>query len=297
MADLAVQPGLRRDPAAGRDAVPAATSGQADDVFLVDPSVKARKREIAIVAALRIAVGLLLVGGWQLASGRLASEFWISSPAAVVMAVGRLWAEADLLASIIATVGVALAGFAAGALSGMVVGLVFGINRIVARVLDPYLVGFYSMPRLALIPLFILWFGIGFETKVIFTALLVFFPIFMNTLSGTRSVDTDLIDVLRVMGASRVDTIAKVLVPAALSWVFAGLRISAPYALIGAIVAEMFTSNVGLGYLISKSANQFDTAGLFATLLVTTVLALVLNQLVALAEARLLRWRPVGLSG
>ena len=165
-------------------------------------------------------------------------------------------------------------------------------ERCVARVLDPYLVGFYSIPRIALIPLFILWFGIGFQTKVIYTALLVFFPVFMNTLSGVRDVSQDLIDVIRVMGASRTDTIRKILIPSALAWLFAGLRISVPYALIGAIVAEMFTSNVGLGYLISFYANQFDTASLFATLAVTTAMGLLLNAAVTRIEKRLLRWRP-----
>jgi NitT/TauT family transport system permease protein len=144
----------------------------------------------------------------------------------------------------------------------------------------------------ALIPLFILWFGIGFETKVIFTALLVFFPVFMNTLSGVRNVDNDLIDVIRVMGASRFDAVRKVFVPSALVWVFAGLRISAPYALIGAVVAEMFTSNKGLGYLISMTANQFDTAGVFAVLLVTTMLGLTLDLIVRTVEGHYLRWMP-----
>jgi NitT/TauT family transport system permease protein len=174
--------------------------------------------------------------------------------------------------------------------------IVLAANRLVARIADPYLVGFTSVPRVALIPLLILWFGVGFETKVIFTALLVFFPIFMNTLSGARSADADLIDVLRVMGASRMDAIRKVLIPTSLSWVFAGLRISVPFALIGAVVAEMFTSNQGLGHLISKTANAFDTAGNLAALLVTTALGLVITALIAMLERRLMRWGPPGQS-
>lgn len=270
----------------------ASAPAEKDEVFLVDPSIRARKRENRVVTIGRITVGLAVIALWQFASGRFVSEFWLSSPLAVLLAVGRLWTEASLANSLVATVVEALVGFAIGAAAGMVTGIVFGVNRTTARIFDPYLLGFYAMPRIALIPLFILWFGIGFETKVIFTALLVFFPIFMNTLSGVRGVDQDLIDALRVMGASRVNIIFKVLLPSALSWVFAGLRISVPYALIGAIVAEMFTSNVGLGYLISKTANEFDTAGLFATLGVTTLLAIALNYVVVLLEGHLLRWRP-----
>jgi NitT/TauT family transport system permease protein len=267
-----------------------------DEIFLVDPSIRARKRDLLVVNLGRLLVAVAVLALWQVASGRWVPEFWISSPLAVLKAVGRLWNEAALGYSMGATVLEALVGFAVGAIAGTLIGVVFGINRVTARILDPYVLGFYAMPRIALIPLFILWFGLGFETKVIFTALLVFFPIFMNTLSGIRGVDQDLIDVLRVMGASRLNIIAKVLVPSALTWVFAGLRISVPYALIGAIVAEMFTSNVGLGYLISKTANEFDTAGLFATLAVTTALAIALNYVVVVLEARLLRWRPRELS-
>jgi NitT/TauT family transport system permease protein len=128
---------------------------------------------------------------------------------------------------------------------------------------------------------------------VIFTALLVFFPVFMNTLAGARSADNDLIDVLRVMGATRTDAIRKVLIPTSLAWVFAGLKISIPFALIGAVVAEMFTSNQGLGHLISSTANQFDSAGNFAVLFVTTLLGLLMTVIVGLLERHLLRWQPV----
>ncbi len=264
-------------------------------VFAVDPSVVARRRETRIVTLFRILIGVGTLLAWHFASDRLVPDFWISNPLAVLAALGRLWNEMGLGYSIVATMGEALAGFALGAAVGIGIGLLFGANRTIARILDPYLVGFNSLPRVALIPLFILWFGIGFQTKVVFTSTLVFFPIFMNTLSGARNVNTDLMDVLKVMGASRLDTIRKVLIPSALVWVFAGLHISVPYALIGAVVAEMFTSNVGLGYLISDTANKFDTAGLFATLVVTTALGLLLSAGVSWLERRALSWKPTDL--
>ena len=261
------------------------------ELFAVDPSVKARRRENLIVNISRIVLAIMLLGIWELASGPLVATFWVSKPSLITVALVDLIRSGQLLTAVASTVLEAGAGFLAGAVLGIFLGVVFGVNRIIARVLDPYLIGLYSLPRVALVPLFILWFGIGFEMKVIFTALLVFFPIFMNTLAGVRAVDGDLIDVIRVMGASRWDAITKVFIPSALAWVFAGLRISAPFALIGAVVAEMFSSNQGLGYLISQTANQFDTAGLFATLVVTTVLGLGLDFAVLLVERRLLRWR------
>ena len=262
------------------------------EVFLKDPSVAERARENWTVLISRVVLAVGFLGLWQVAAGRWISEFWVSSPVAIFNALIRMFGEGLLLPSVGATVGEAVTGFLFGAVFGVLLGILLGVNKVVARVLDPFLVGFYSLPRVALIPLFILWFGIGFETKVIFTALLVFFPIFMNTLSGVRNVDNDLIDVIRVMGASRFDAVRKVFVPSALVWVFAGLRISAPYALIGAVVAEMFTSNKGLGYLISMTANQFDTAGLFAVLLVTTALGLALDLIVRTVERHYLRWMP-----
>ena len=261
-------------------------------VFVVDPSIKARRRENAIVIASRLFLAVLLLSVWELVSNRWISEFWISSPSRIAAAFMKMWNGGTLLNNMYVTLFEAFLGFAFGVAAGMFVGVLCGANRLVAKILDPFIVGFYSLPRIALIPLFILWFGIGFQTKVIYTALLVFFPVFMNTLSGVRDVNQDLIDVIRVMGASRSDTVRKVLIPSALAWLFAGLRISVPYALVGAIVAEMFTSNVGLGYLISFYANQFDTASLFATLGVTTVLGLLVNAAVAQLEKHLLRWRP-----
>lgn len=262
------------------------------EVFLVDPAVRRRRREQIVVRVSQAALCIVVLGVWELASGRLFDDFWISTPSQIFLALVRLFSGGQLMEALGITMLEVFVGFLFGALIGCVLGLVLGINPVVARVLDPFLLGLYALPRIALLPLFILWFGIGLEMKVVFTALLVFFPIFMNTLSGVRDVDRDLIDVLRVMGARPMETVRKVYIPSALAWVFAGLRISVPFALIGAVVAEMFSSNRGLGYLISLSANQFDTAGLFAALLVTTLVGLILDALVRRIEKYLLRWQP-----
>ncbi|MEV7007322.1 ABC transporter permease [Streptosporangium sp. NPDC051022] len=263
-----------------------------DEVFLVDPSITARRRQRIIVAVSRLALAVLGLLAWELTSGRLVSDFWISRPSAIGEALVRFALDGQLLPAVWVTLIETAVGFAAGASLGILVGLLFGVSPLVARVLDPFLTALNSIPRVALIPLFILWFGIGFETKVIFAATLVFFPVFMNTFAGARDVDRDLIDVIRVMGASRVDAVRRVLVPSALVWVFAGLRMSVPFALIGAVIAEMFTSDEGLGYLIAITANQYDTAGSFASLLVTTMLGLALTWGLTQLERRTLRWRP-----
>ncbi|MEV6320841.1 ABC transporter permease [Nocardia sp. NPDC051787] len=273
-------------------AVEAAKSAS-DNLFVVDPSIRRRRRENLVVAGSRVVIIILTLGLWELCSGRIIDKFWISSPSAIAAAVQKFWDDGLLWPAIVATLSETALGFGLGAITGILVGLVFGVSPLIARILDPFLVGVNSIPRVALIPLFILWFGIGFETKVLFAAALVFFPVFINTFAGARDVDRDLIDVIRVMGASHREAVRKVLVPSALVWVFAGLKMSIPFALIGAVIAEMFAGDDGLGYLISVSANQYDTAGSFGAIFVTTLLGLGLTYLVSLIEAKTLRWRHV----
>lgn len=260
-------------------------------LLAADPSIRERRRTTVLVVVARFALAAILLVAWELASGRVVSEFWLSSPTAIGSALQAFWEDQVLWPALKSTLTETALGFLLGAASGIVFGLALGVSAIVARILDPFLVALNSIPRVALIPLFILWFGIGLETKVLFSATLVFFPVFMNTLAGARDVDRDLVDVMRVMGASRLDSVRKALVPSALVWVFAGLRMSVPFALIGAVIAEMFTADDGLGYLISVSANQFDTAGTFAAIFLTTVLGLALTYLVNLLETRMIRWR------
>ena len=135
--------------------------------------------------------------------------------------------------------------------------------------------------------------GWASNSKIALAAALVLFLVFLNTFAGVRQVDQDLIDTARLMKATRIQIISKVIMPSALSWLFVGLRVSVPYALIGAVIGEMIASNRGLGYLVQFSGAQFDTAGVFAVLIVIALLAMVLNFAVDIVERRLERWRIV----
>ncbi len=184
-------------------------------------------------------------------------------------------------------------GFIIGSVIGAVLGVWLGISAIAARLLNPYLNALNALPKVALAPLFVLWFGLGIESKIALAAVLVLFLVFLNTYAGVREVDQDLIDAARLMRATRVQVIVKVIVPSAMSWVFAGLKISVPYALIGAVLGEMIAANRGLGYLVQFSGAQFDTAGVFAVLLVIAVIAVALNFIVELVQHRIEHWRMV----
>jgi len=237
-------------------------------------------------------IGILL-GLWELSAGTIADEFFISRPSVIAVKFAELIASGRLFFHGGITVVETLAGFVAGAAAGIAVGLLLGRNEVLAKLLDPILVAINSLPKVALAPLFIMWFGIGIGMKIILTATIVFFLVFINTYSGVRNVDPQLIEILRLMGARERHLIAKVIVPSALQWVFAGLQLSIPYALIGAVVGEIMAANRGLGFLLQDAAGQLDTGGVFAALLAIIVLALILQWAVKLAEKRLTPWKDV----
>lgn len=245
----------------------------------------------AKIWALRALLLVVVIGGWELASGRLFEEFFVSKPSAIAavaagwVASGRLFYHAGI------TITEALAGFALGGLAGMTAGILLGRLRLLAEVLDPFITMFYSLPKIALAPLFVLWFGIGMDMKVILTATVVFFLVFLNTYTGVRNVSRELVAILRLMGAGERHVLTKVVLPSAVTWVFAGLRLSVPYALIGAIVGELIAANQGLGYLLADAAGQFNTAGVFAALLAIVLLALCLNLAVKAIEYRAMPWQ------
>jgi len=241
--------------------------------------------------AWRVVVVVSVIAFWQFASGRLVAPLFISSPFDVMMKLWSLAASGKLLFHASYTAMHALAGFAVGAVAGMGIGLVFGRLTRLAEVLDPFLMGFYSLPKIALAPLFILWFGVGTGMKVLFVAVIVFLLVFLNTYAGVRSVSREQIAILRLMGASETQILGKVVLPSAVTWVFTGLRLSVPYALIGAIMGEMLASNRGLGYLLADASAQFDTGSAFAGLLAIIAMAVLFNWAVRLAERRALPWR------
>ncbi len=230
---------------------------------------------------------------WEAAGGRLVSLFFISRPSLIAAKFWTILIDGTLLRHMAVTTGEAVAGFIIGGLAGAALGLVLGRSRLLAETLDPFIVAFYSLPKVALAPMFILWFGVGLEMRVLFTAVIVLFLVFLNTYTGVRNVSRELITVFRLMGASERHMMRMVILPSAFSWIFAGLRLSVPYALIGAIVAEILTGDAGLGYLVENSAAQFDTPGVFAALGGVMLLALALNAVVRLLEKWLMPWHRV----
>ncbi|GAA0938278.1 ABC transporter permease [Pseudonocardia zijingensis] len=245
-----------------------------------------------IVWGTRAALLVVLLVLWEIASDRWIDSTFVSRPSDILERLGEWSADGTLWSNTWITVQEIVYGFVLGAATGAAAGFLLASASLAYRVLDPFVMALYSIPKVALAPLFIVWFGIGMHMKVLLAAVTVFFLVFLNTAAGVRDVDRGLVDAVRLMGGTRRDIARKVVLPASMTGVLTGLKVSIPYALIGAVIGELVASNRGLGYLINDAAAQFDTAGVFATLVVLSVIASVLNVLVGLVGRRVNRWKP-----
>jgi NitT/TauT family transport system permease protein len=245
--------------------------------------------------AARAAVPLSLLAGllvWE-AVVRLSQlpAFILPAPAAVGRRLLEVLEGGWLLWHASITLGEVLGGLALGLAAASVLG--YGVARSPAleRVLTPYIVASQAMPIVAIAPLLVLWFGVGLRSKVLICALIVFFPILINTVVGLRSVEPDLRDLLRTLRASRWQTFAKLEVPSALPVWLGGVRVGATLAVIGAVVGEFVGADRGLGFLINFGRGQYDTALVLVAAGTLVVMALALYGAVAACERALLAWR------
>jgi NitT/TauT family transport system permease protein len=248
-----------------------------------------------VIARTLLIVGVLAI--WQgVVSVGLVDPFWISSP---VLVAREFWSQAvsgTLLADIGVTVFEALVAFVISSILGIASGLLLARSPFWDMVLAPLIVVLNSMPRIAIAPLIILWFGIGLAAKVITAFTLVYFILLVNTLSGAKNVDNDIRTIALLMGASRRDMLLKVTLPSALPWIFAGLNLGLTYSLLGVIVAEILSSNQGLGFVIAHNAGNFNTAGVFAGLIALSLVAWIFAIVMRTIETRLLAWKPSTMS-
>jgi NitT/TauT family transport system permease protein len=185
-----------------------------------------------------------------------------------------------------------LLGFVLGSALAFLLGVAVALSRRVEYFLYPFIVMFQAMPKVALAPLIIVWFGLGLTSKVINAALVAFFPLMVNTIVGLRSADEDRINLMRSLAATRGQIFWMLQLPNAMPYIFAGLEIAMIFALIGAIVAEFVGAQSGLGMLIQSMNFTMDVAGQFSVLLILSVLGLLLNSVVAVVRRRVLFWDP-----
>ncbi len=240
---------------------------------------------------IQIAIVVVVMSAWEWFSREFHADFWISRPTAVLVALGHWWQSGQLLSDLKLTLTEAGVGFVIGSIAGGLVGFVLGWVRRLGSLFEPFVLSLYTLPKIALAPLFVLWFGIGPTNKIMFSAMLVFFMVFFTTFQGMRQVDRDLVENARMLGASRWGIWTKIAVPYSAVWVFTGIRIGLPYALIGAIVGEFVAAEAGVGFRIKEATSFFNTAAVFAGLLVLMAISLLLLGILKLIEKRVLRWQ------
>jgi NitT/TauT family transport system permease protein len=184
-----------------------------------------------------------------------------------------------------------------GCAGGVISGVILARWQTIARIFEPFLIAFNSIPRIALAPLLIMWFGIDIESKVVLAATLVFFLTLFNTFSGIRSVDIGHCNIARIMGASNRQIFTMVMLPSASSWIITGLKISLPFALIGSIIGEFMAASKGLGYRLNMYTSTYNTTGALTILVIMMGVMMVLSELMNRAESRILRWQPSSNTG
>lgn len=243
------------------------------------------------VNLLRIAVGLVILGSWQFGvEGQ--NVVFFSKPTLILQRLAEVFVQGKIWEHIRVTATEIVIGYLIGAIVGLTIGALLGRSRFLSDIFQPYIFAFYSIPKIALAPLFIIWLGLGINSKIAVVVLSAFFLVFVNTYAGMQSINEDFVNLARIMGASKSQVIRRVILPAASPFIIIGLKTAVPYAVIGAIIGEFIGSNKGLGYFILYAGQTFDSASLFAGIFLLVAIVFLANQLLSMLETRLLRWQP-----
>jgi NitT/TauT family transport system permease protein len=242
-----------------------------------------------------VVFGAILVGLWQLVGTNL-EPLLLSYPSAVAGQAVHLIASGKLGSAFATSLEPFIPAYLMAVVVGIPIGLVLGRYRLAEVAIGPYVTAAYSTPLVALLPLFIVWFGIGFAAKVAIIFTLTVFPIIINTWRGVHSVPKTLTEVGSAFGASQGQIMWKIIVPGTLPHIMTGLRLGVGRAIIGVVIAEFFTAVSGLGGIIINAGNSFDTAQMFVPILCILAWGVVLTWLVGIAERRLAPWH-VAMSG
>lgn len=256
-------------------------------------AAKARNRNLGLVAG-RIGFVLLLLLAWHLSSGTLLKTFYLPRPEAVWGELTGWVRDGSLWTNIAATLKPAVQGFLIASVSAVVLGYALAMARYPSAVLEPFLAALYGIPIIALVPLLILWLGIGEALAIGIAVLAAFFLMFYNVYFGIREVSQTLIDQVRIAGGSNWDVAFRVRLPSALIWVVAGTKLALPHSVVGVVVAEFLTGNKGVGYMLAYNANHFNSAGVFAAIAVLAAMSFTLDRVIFYLTRRALMWKEAG---
>lgn len=247
-----------------------------------------RRRPEIILSPL---VFVVFVSGWEAAVILFeVPPIVIPAPSAVAVALRDGFASGEFVEHFWVTFTEVVLGFLAGASVGFVLGTLVGLFPLLERTIYPYVVAFQTLPKVAIAPIIVIWFGYGIESKIVITATIAFFPVLANTIVGLRAVPRDQVELMVAFTASRWQVFRMARLPQALPYVFVGLDVAIVLAVIGAIVGEFVGSQAGLGYLILQRNFNLDMAGVFAILIILSLMGIGLHLLVNTVQRRVVFW-------
>jgi NitT/TauT family transport system permease protein len=264
--------------------------------------VAARARTAATRDRIRVYGGIALLGVtllllWEFALGLVIQRRYVSRPSEVARELVDLGVGGRLWGHIYTTMAEAGLGYLIGVAVGLTAALVLVAVPLLNEIAGPFVAAFYSIPKIALAPMFIMWFGLGALPKVLLAALMVFLVVLVNTIAGVRGISPGLINVSRVMGARGLRLVRTVVLPGAAPAVLASIRLTFSRAMVGAILGEFIAATQGLGFLIVRSSRQFETPTVFAGIIVVAALVMIVNGVIRLLEAWLLPWSTTEVHG
>ena len=238
-----------------------------------------------------IGIGVVFLCVWQLAVWFFAiPAIVIPAPTSVLAALWDGILSGELLTHFWVTFAEVLMGFAGGAVFGLACGIMIGLFPLLERLIYPYIVAFQTIPKVAIAPIIVIWFGYGISSKVVITATIAFFPVLANTIVGLRSAPRDQVELMVAHTASRWQIFRMVRWPQALPYIFVGLDVAIVLSVIGAIVGEFVGAQAGLGYLILQRDFNLDMAGVFAILVVLSAMGFGLHSLIMALQRRIVFW-------
>ena len=244
------------------------------------------------IVVLQLSILVVLLLSWQFAVTDATLPYF-SRPTLVAARLYDLLSHHDIYRHMYATLVEIAAGYALGSAFGLTLGFILGRSQFLSAALQPYIIGLYSIPKIALAPVFIVWLGLGIASKIAVVFVASFFLVFFNTYAGLLGVNEELVRLARLMGASWPQTLWRVIVPAAAPQIFLGLRTAVPYAVIGAVIGEYIGASEGLGYFILYASQTYDAPSLFAGIIILVGIVFAANFGLTWLEGRVIRWRKV----
>lgn len=264
----------------------------AQDTDLFEPPKRTfyQKYEAQILGGVSVIV-VLAVWQWAWSAGKI-SPLFFTGPSQVVDRFGAEWTEGRLKSDLAYSGTNFLIGVGLAIVTGVVMGVLIGWYRRLAMVLEPFLISFYSTPRVALIPLVLIWFGIGMWSKVFIVFIMAFFPVLINTTGGVKAVDRDLLRAARAFCASDRQIFLTIMLPGAVPFILTGVKQAVGLGLIGVVVGEMFGGSEGIGFMVNYGGQTFQTDTVFLGVTIIATAGIVLTWLVERLERHFSRWRP-----